>query len=135
MEFRHEGHDRRLQAEVERAIYRIVQEGLTNIARHAEATAGSVRLTLETSSVTVTIEDNGVGFDVADVERPGKRRGLGLLSIRERVAGLKGAVRIDSTPRRGSRIEVELPAVTPPRLHALDSQLVASLMDSEVDGG
>ena len=51
---------------------------------------------MEESSVTVTIEDNGVGFDVADVERPGQRRGLGLLSIRERVTGLRGTVRIES---------------------------------------
>ena len=90
---------------------------------------------IDESSVTVAIEDNGVGFDVADVERPGKRRGLGLLSIRERVAGLRGVVRIVSTPRHGSRIEVELPAVPPPRLHGLDAQLVASLMDPEVNRG
>ena len=83
------GHDRRLQAETERAAYRIVQEALTNIARHAEATSGGVHLTTDPASLTITIEDNGVGFDVADVERPGKRRGLGLLSIRERVAGLR----------------------------------------------
>jgi signal transduction histidine kinase len=135
VEFVQEGHDRRLQAEVERAVYRIVQEALTNIARHAEATAGTVRLVIDESSVAVAIEDNGVGFDVADVERPGKRRGLGLLSIRERVAGLRGVVRIASTPRQGSRIEVELPAVASPRLHGLDSQLVASLIDSEVNRG
>ncbi len=135
IEFVHEGLDRRLQAEIERALYRIVQEALTNISRHAQATAGSVRLFIDESLVTVTIQDDGIGFDVADVERPGKRRGLGLLSIRERVAGLRGAVRIDSTPRQGSRIEVELPAVASPRLQELDAQLVASLMDSEVNRG
>jgi signal transduction histidine kinase len=135
IEFLHEGLDRRLPAEAERALYRIVQEGLTNISRHADATAGSVRLVLEESSATVTIEDNGVGFDVADVERPGKRRGLGLLSIRERVAGLRGTVRIDSTPRQGSRIDVTLPAVAHPRAQGLDAQLVASLLDSEVNRG
>ena len=135
IEFLHRGSDRRLQAEVERALYRIVQEALTNISRHAEATAGIVRLVIGESSATVAIEDNGVGFDVADVERPGKRRGLGLLSIRERVAGLRGAVRIDSTLRRGSRIEVELPVAAPPRAPSLDSQLIASLMDPEVNRG
>jgi signal transduction histidine kinase len=135
VEFLHQGRDERLQAETERAIYRIVQEGLTNIARHAEASSGYVRLTMEESSVTVTIEDDGVGFDVADVERPGKRRGLGLLSVRERVTGLRGTVRIESAARNGSRIEVELPAVAPRRLDDLDPVLVASLIDSEVNGG
>ena len=134
VEFMHEGQDRRLHSETERAIYRIVQEALTNIARHAEATGGTVRLAIDGSSVRVKIEDNGVGFDVADVERPGKRRGLGLLSIRERVTGLRGSVRIESTPG-SSRIEVELPAVAPSRLDDLDPELVASLIDSEVNRG
>jgi signal transduction histidine kinase len=63
-----------------------------------------VELAIDPSSVRVTIEDTGIGFDVADVERPGKRRGLGLLSIRERVTGLRGRVRIESASG-GSRIE------------------------------
>jgi signal transduction histidine kinase len=135
MEFLHMGHDGRLQAETERAIYRIVQEALTNIARHAEASSGYVRLTMEGSTVSVSIEDDGVGFDVADVERPGKRRGLGLLSIRERVTGLRGTVNIESAVRNGSRIEVQLPAVAPRRVDDLDPVLVTSLIDSEVNGG
>jgi signal transduction histidine kinase len=134
VEFIHQGQDRRLHAETERAIYRIVQEALTNIARHSEATAGAMRLTIEPSMVRVTIEDNGIGFDVADVERPGKRRGLGLLSIRERATGLRGQVNIESTGQ-GSRIEVELPAVAPSRIDDLDPDLVDSLIDSEVNRG
>jgi two-component system, NarL family, sensor histidine kinase UhpB len=134
IEFVHEGPDRRLHAETERAVYRIVQEALTNIARHSEATGGTVRLALDSETARVQIEDNGIGFDVADVERPGKRRGLGLLSIRERVTGLRGQVRIESAPG-GSRIEVELPAVPPSRIDDLDPDLVASLIDSEVNRG
>ena len=134
IEFVHKGPDRRLHAETERAVYRIVQEALTNIARHSEATGGTVRLALDSETAGVQIEDNGIGFDVADVERPGKRRGLGLLSIRERVTGLRGQVRIESAPG-GSRIEVELPAVPPRRIDDLDPDLVASLIDSEVNRG
>jgi signal transduction histidine kinase len=134
IEFAHEGPDRRLHAETERALYRIVQEALTNIARHAQATGGTVQLAIDSSSVRVRIEDNGIGFDVADVERPGKRRGLGLLSIRERVTGLRGRVRIESASS-GSRIEVELPAVPPSRIDDLDPDFVASLIDSEVNRG
>jgi signal transduction histidine kinase len=134
IEFIHEGQDRRLHAETERAIYRIVQEALTNVSRHAEATGGAVQLDIDPTTARVRIEDNGVGFDVVDVERPGKRRGLGLLSIRERVTGLRGTVRIESGPG-GSRIEVELPAVATSRLDELDPDLVAKLIDSEVNRG
>ena len=136
VEFLHQGHDHRLQAETERAAYRIAQEALTNIARHGEATTGDVRLTTDPASLTITIEDNGVGFDVADVERPGKRRGLGLLSIRERVAGLGGTVRIESAPGRGSRIEVALPALEPPRVDDADAALTVLMAgDWEVNRG
>jgi signal transduction histidine kinase len=134
IEFVHQGPEIRLHAETERAIYRIVQEALTNVARHAEATGGTVRLVVEPASVHVLIEDNGIGFDVADVERPGKRRGLGLLSIRERVTGLRGHVHVESASG-GSRIEVELPAVLPSRIDDVDPDLVASLIDSEVNHG
>ena len=137
VEFLHQGHDHRLQAETERAAYRIAQEALTNIARHGEATTGDVRLTTDPASLTLTIEDNGVGFDVTDVERPGKRRGLGLLSIRERVAGLGGTVRIESAPGRGSRIEVALPALEPPRVDDADAALTVLMAagDWEVNRG
>ena len=134
IEFVHEGQDRRLHAETERAIYRIVQEALTNIARHSQATGGTVQLATDPLLVRVRIEDNGIGFDVADVERPGRRRGLGLLSIRERVTGLRGSVRIESSPG-SSRIEVELPAVTVNPMDDIDPELVASLIDSEVSRG
>ena len=137
VEFLHLGHARRLQPETERAAYRIVQEALTNIARHAEATSGGVHLTTNPESLSVVIEDNGVGFDVADVERPGKRRGLGLLSIRERAAGLGGTVRIESAPGEGSRIEVELPGVEPPRVDDAEAALAVLMAaaDSEVNRG
>jgi signal transduction histidine kinase len=137
VEFLHQGHDHRLQAETERAAYRIAQEALTNIARHAEATTGGVRLATDPASLTITIDDNGVGFDVADVERPGKRRGLGLLSIRERVAGLGGTVRIESAPGRGSRIEVTLPALESLRVDDADAALTVLMAaaDSEVNRG
>jgi signal transduction histidine kinase len=109
MEFVQEGLDRRQNAETERAVYRIVQEALTNISRHAHATAGRVYLHAQPGSLRVVVEDDGVGFDAADVERPGRRRGLGLLGIRERVSQLRGTVHIESTAAHGTRIEVHLP--------------------------
>jgi signal transduction histidine kinase len=109
MEFTHEGLEHRLHPETERAVYRIVQEALTNIARHAQAAAGRVHLHAGAGRLHVVISDDGVGFDVTDAERPGRRRGLGLLGIRERVSQLRGVVRIESSAGSGTTIAIDLP--------------------------
>jgi len=99
--------DERMAPEIEAAAYRIVQEALTNVVKHAKATLAFVyiRRHVNSPTVTVTIEDNGVGFD------PGKvRQGLGLIGIRERVAHLQGTVHLDSAPGKGTRLTVDLPA-------------------------
>ncbi len=110
VELLQDGMEDRLPPETEASAYRIVQEALTNVARHAQATACRVYVQRLPRSVLVTIEDDGVGFDAADVERPGKRRGLGLVGIRERAGQLRGTVRLESAPGRGTRLTVELPA-------------------------
>ena len=107
--FVHEGVEGRQPPETERALYRIVQEAFSNIARHAHARVARVVLTAQPRGIGVVIEDDGVGFDVASVEQPGKRRGLGLLGIRERASQLGGTVKIERRPAGGTRIEVELP--------------------------
>ena len=98
--------DQRLPSAVELAVYRVVQEALTNVARHASATRCSVSLRRWPEVLVVRIEDNGVGFDLG---RPNEHRGLGLIGIRERVAELDGHLRIDSTPGRGTRVVIDLP--------------------------
>jgi signal transduction histidine kinase len=106
-------HDRmgeRLTPEIEAAAYRIVQEALTNIAKHARASMCRVYLQRLQNTVLITIDDNGAGFDQAEVERAGVRAGLGLIGIRERAAQLRGTVRLESTPGKGTRLTVELPA-------------------------
>jgi signal transduction histidine kinase len=108
--FREDGTLGRLTPEAERAVYRIVQEAMTNIARHASATRVEIRVAEEDGRLSVTVEDDGVGFDARDVERPGRQGGLGLLGIRERVSQLGGTVRIDSVIGRGTRLEVTIPA-------------------------
>ena len=113
IEFTRTGIGGRQGDEVELAIYRIVQEALMNVARHAHARTVRVRLSAQAGTCRVAIEDDGVGFDVADVERPGRRRGLGLLGIRERVTQLRGTVTIESGPTMGTRIEVVLPVLSP----------------------
>jgi two-component system sensor histidine kinase DegS len=63
-----------------------------------------------THSVLVTIEDDGVGFRSEDVSGPGGVRGIGLVSVRERVAHLRGEMRLETAPGKGTRLTVEVPA-------------------------
>ncbi len=85
-------------------IYRVIQEALTNCARHAHARKVTIRLASTVSSVLVTVADDGIGFD------PGaSRTGLGLVGIGERVRELNGQVRVVSSPDSGTRVEVQLP--------------------------
>ncbi len=95
----------RLPTEIETALYRIVQESLTNIVKHARAGSVSVVLARKEDSVSVVVEDDGVGFE------PGRARdgGLGLLGIRERVALLGGRLAIESRPGAGTTFVAEVP--------------------------
>lgn len=97
-----------LSPEAELALYRIVQEALSNVVRHAEATHASVRLARQAGVVTATVEDDGRGFDVAAV-MAGERRGLGLFGMQERAAYLGGRVEVESRPGHGTRVRAEVP--------------------------
>jgi signal transduction histidine kinase len=100
----------RLPIPLETALFRIVQEAVNNIARHAQCSAASISLQMQDSLVRVIIEDDGKGFDAADVlsSRGGKPR-VGLLGMRERVALLRGTLSVDSHPGRGTKITIEVP--------------------------
>jgi len=95
----------RLPADVETALYRIVQEALTNVVKHAGAAHVSIVLTRKPASVLVMIEDDGRGFDPAETSSAG----LGLLGMRERVELLDGMFQIEASPRHGTTLIVELP--------------------------
>ena len=94
----------RLPPEVETAVYRIVQEALTNVAKHADANSVSIVLTRPAAGVTAVIEDDGRGFDSRSVEE-GR---FGLQGMRERVALLGGSLRIESNAGAGTTIVVQL---------------------------
>jgi signal transduction histidine kinase len=95
---------------LETTLYRVVQEALTNIAKHAEATKVYLRLTGGSSAVELYVEDDGVGFDMAQVRRPGKtNHGIGLFGMREKVLFLGGKFDIRSQPGRGTRLYIEVP--------------------------
>jgi signal transduction histidine kinase len=98
----------RLPREVELAAYRIVQEAITNVGKHANARECHVHLTQLADRLLIEVEDDGVGF-VDDTDRPVIARGLGLISVRERASRLGGTFNILSTPGQGTRLIVSLP--------------------------
>jgi signal transduction histidine kinase len=90
-------------------VYRITQEALTNVAKHAKATHAQVCVQQAAHQVACSIRDDGMGFD-ATALGPGKgSRGLGLMEIQERVAALGGVLRLGSNTPRGTDLTVEIP--------------------------
>ena len=96
--------DDRLAASVETALYRIVQEALTNIVKHADANHVSIILVKKGGDVSLLVEDDGAGFDPNADDG-----GLGLVGMRERVALVGGRLRIESTPGAGTTLVAEVP--------------------------
>jgi PAS domain S-box-containing protein len=90
------------------AVFRIVQESLTNVAKHARATQAQVQVDCTAQAVTLRMSDNGQGFVVTTPRKP---HSLGLMGLRERVKLLNGNLDIDSQPGQGTRITVRLPLV------------------------
>ena len=100
----------RLPPEVETTIYRVVQEGLTNVLKHAQASCVSLVLERRGGSVRAILEDDGKGFDVeATLASPEKAKRLGLRGMRERVALLGGELEVESSPGSGTTVFVRLP--------------------------
>jgi len=102
--------DRRLDPAVETTLYRVLQEAITNIARHADATCVGVLLEARDEEVRMIIEDDGRGFEPDAPVRPGApTKRLGLLGIRERLSLVCGALEIESAPGRGCTLYVRVP--------------------------
>ena len=102
--------DERLPSELETALYRVVQEAMTNVARHAQATRVDILLQHGGDRVKVMIEDNGVGFDPREVLR-GEH--FGLLGMRERAEALGGTMNLESAPGSGTTVVVEVASADP----------------------
>jgi signal transduction histidine kinase len=106
--------DGRAAPETEAAAYRIVQEGVHNVLKHAHATNCRVTIQRVQDQLTVVIADNGVGFNVTASAEPGTSRGLGLVGMRERAARLDGVLQIESAPGAGTTVTATLPTRTAP---------------------
>jgi signal transduction histidine kinase len=98
----------RLLPEIEAAIYRVVQEALHNVAKHAKASSVNILVSREGGVVRLFIEDDGVGFSGRSTNSRG--HSFGLAGIKERIAALGGAVRVHSSKGKGTRLEVTVPA-------------------------
>ena len=100
----------RLDPDIETHLYRIMQESLNNIIKHAHATNVNVLLEKKPAEVSMIIEDNGVGFDTTGISGTGNSsHGLGLLGMRERAMLIGGNVELESTPGSGSTVYVSVP--------------------------
>jgi signal transduction histidine kinase len=97
--------DERLPPEIETALYRIVQESMTNVLRHAQASRVTVRLSRSEDLITLVVHDDGKGFEEDDV----REGGLGLIGMRERVALLGGRLGVDSSEGAGTMLRAEVP--------------------------
>ncbi len=100
----------KLSPELEVTMYRIIQEALSNVAKHSEATRLTIRCSKENSLLKIKIKDNGRGSDrqTLPVDSP-RYTGMGLLNMKERAAFVGGTVSVQSSPKRGMEIDVQLP--------------------------
>nr|WP_299344196.1 sensor histidine kinase [Allomuricauda sp.] len=99
------GMDQRLENSLEINLFRIVQELITNVIKHANATECMVHLTHHEDNINIMVEDNGIGFDPSKVK---ERQGMGLYSIQKRVEDHDGQLTIDSTPFNGTSIIIDI---------------------------
>jgi signal transduction histidine kinase len=109
-EFRVQGEERRLSSEVELMLFRIAQEALNNVRKHAQATRAVTVVELSDSAVRMTVQDNGKGFRPPRfTEHPATASGLGLIGMHERARLLGGTLVVDSMPGQGTKVIVNVP--------------------------
>lgn len=101
-----------MTGEIETALYRIGQEALNNVAKHAQAGSATVLLDRSAGRVSLIVEDDGIGFDVA--QQLGVRQRFGVTGMRERALLLGGEFDIESTSGKGTTVVARIPL--PPRL-------------------
>jgi two-component system sensor histidine kinase UhpB len=98
----------RLTTRVESALFRITQEALTNVAKHAQATRVMVSVHVQGETLRLVVADDGIGFDSVPLVRPGAGHGWGLLTMTERAEAVGGRCRIESVPGQGTQVFVEV---------------------------
>ncbi|MGW8958272.1 sensor histidine kinase [Paenibacillus sp. NPDC055715] len=108
--FETRGKEHRLSSAMEAAIYRLIQEALTNVAKHAYPTYVLVEITYQAQLVKIVVQDNGLGFKPELFQRKSKDHGhFGLIGMRERVELLEGRMEIESAENQGTKIVIHIP--------------------------
>jgi signal transduction histidine kinase len=105
--FKHHGLKGRYSTDIETTAFRIIQEALTNVARHAKVSSVSVNLWVDQGFLHLKVEDQGVGFDLEAIEKA--NTSVGISSMRERANLCGGELEIETTPGRGTCLTAELP--------------------------
>src|SRR5205085_1540746 len=101
-----EGLDERIDTNTETVLYRVIQECVNNVIKHADARILDISLVKDAGSISVTIEDNGKGFDIHDKKN---FSGIGLKNIQTRIEYLKGTVEWDAAPGKGTVVVIHVP--------------------------
>jgi len=100
----------RLPSQLETALFRVLQEAINNVAKHARATSVRIELLRMNQDLAAVVLDDGIGFDPSAIHQPTHTgEALGLLGIRERVEMLGGSLNIDSSPGAGTRVHLRVP--------------------------
>ena len=107
-----DGADKPLDDAAKSIVFRAVRELVMNVLKHAKAPAASVSLKRIDDHLQIDVQDPGVGFEVSAALEPASRRGFGLLSVREQIAGLGGALKVDSAPEQGTIASFRVPLAT-----------------------
>ena len=91
------------------ALFRIVQEALNNVVKHAGATSVTIALHWSQGHLALAVSDNGAGYDPAVIPNTRRRQGLGMVTMRERAEALGGTFDIDAAPGRGTSVRIRVP--------------------------
>ncbi len=100
--------DLQLSPRVEKILYRLIQESLNNVAKHAKANRVNIRILTEEDAVTLTVKDDGQGFNPLEIKKPTKEPNWGLLSMQQRAASIDADLVINSAPGMGTEVIVKL---------------------------
>jgi signal transduction histidine kinase len=101
--------DTRVPVQVENAMFRVVQEALTNVVKHAQATEVVISVTVADGRLSLSVEDNGAGFDTAKLAEPSSENGWGFVNMSERALAVGGTCRVQSNLGLGTQVVVEVP--------------------------
>ena len=106
MDVIHSGLEKPIESSLEISLFRIIQELVTNIIKHAQAFHATINLNQYEEEINIIVEDNGKGMDTSQINF---KQGMGLHSIKTRVEHLEGSSTIDSTPGKGTTIVIDIP--------------------------